>query len=103
MKAELITSVLDYSDVGEGKQEYRLKQEYFLCAASVRDICEHYKFANRKEKSPSEESQSSSLTDKSESPREGIEESKEAVYGDVASKIDWTGFATENQLAINDT
>ena len=38
MNAELITSVLDYSDIGEGKQEMRLKQEYFLCAASVRDI-----------------------------------------------------------------
>ena len=25
------------------------------------------------------------------------------MYGDVASKIDWAGFATENQLAINDT
>lgn len=47
MKAELITSVLDYSDVGEGKIETRLKQEYFLCAASIRDIVERFKFAHR--------------------------------------------------------
>lgn len=95
MKAELITSVLDYSDVGEGKLETRLRQEYFLCAASIRDIVERFKFAHRENRPESDDSPSSiSLS---------AEEEQKSVYAGPDDRIDWSKFPSENQIVINDT
>ena len=42
-KAEYITSVLYPNDSSEGGKELRLKQQYFFCSATIRDIIRRYK------------------------------------------------------------
>jgi len=42
-RAEYITSVLYPNDSQEGGKELRLKQQYFFCSATIRDIIRRYK------------------------------------------------------------
>ena len=94
MRAGLITSVLDYSKVGRDKQELRLKQEYFLCAASTRDIVERFKFQHCEQR-PGSSASSISLSEE--------EQKGENVYAGPITAINWINFAKENEILLNDT